>query len=256
MDDTAELDRVLQTGQAPVLVPSLRSPGSSSTSSESHPASPRPKLSDALLRVGFSPKRPRGVQSPKPLSDTSLPPANRPRPHRRASGPEIAKHKPVPIEHLSPAQQSISYVAVDPEVKIQPPTPGSSLNQSKFTRAARGVAQEIEAEQVRWKNALESTKPAQSTIRDGRAVKTQKARHPTDTAIHALDMNVDARMTLPARNIHKKVHLPDVTGLTSAVGTPLRVVSQFYRYDPQDDEGEGRFHLIVTYTLRVDYFPF
>ena len=96
VDDTAELDRVLQTGQTPVSVPPLRSPGSSSTSSDSHPASPRPKLSDTLLRVGFSPKRPRNAQSPRSPSNVSLPSPNKSS-LRRGSTTEKMKERSVTI---------------------------------------------------------------------------------------------------------------------------------------------------------------
>ena len=51
----------------------------------------------------------------------------------------------------------------------------------------------------------------------------------------------------------KKVHLPDVTGLTSAVGTPLRAISQFYRYDPESDgDGEGQPGLIAHFLALID----
>lgn len=234
MDDSVDLERVLRTGQAPLSVPSLRSPGSSSTSSESHPASPRPKLSDALLHVGFSPKRPRKAQSPKPFTNAASHAVNS-RPGRRVSTSHEPK-QPVPGDYFSPAQQSISYAAVDPEVKVQPPTPASCLNQSKFTRAARGVVREIEAEQGRRKEDM--SRPVQSTIRQSDGDKTQTRQYVIDNI--AQHTSEGARPQPHQNGRQKKAHLPDVTGLTSAVGTPLRAISQFYRYVPESDgDGEG-----------------
>ena len=68
VDDYVQLDRVMETGRAPLhtLPAQLRSPLASpmaSSSSISSAKPPRSKLSDALHQVAFSPKRPRSAQS-------------------------------------------------------------------------------------------------------------------------------------------------------------------------------------------------
>jgi hypothetical protein len=133
VDSTAELDKLLESGHAPP--PSLHSqyqrvasPTSSSSScciiieqghgAQPHP-SPRPKLTDHLRHVSFSPKRPRNAQS------NNLP------------TPRSAR-KPIafPSYVSSPAQ---------PEVRLHPATP--STTGSKFTRMARGINKELESTQ-------------------------------------------------------------------------------------------------------------
>lgn len=279
VDSTAELDRVLQSGHAPPphMQPQnrsvrLRSPhpssssASSSTSdsdhhSEGHRQDPqsRPKLSDALRRVSFSPKRPR---SPRPNSShntttqthpvsplvrmSSLPPSNTndatPRPNPRVAS--TRRTNIFPSYNSSTAQ---------PEVRLQPPTP--STTGSKFTRMARGLVRELETEQnQRHAQDAEASRPASNDYDRSRV----QERNPFDDAgRHHPDVSIapsPARRPTPrktsmkagSQSLHQvtpkgKVHLPDVTGLTSAVESPAKMGMEYYVYRAEEAtrESEG-----------------
>lgn len=143
VDSTAELDRILESGHAPP--PSLRSrsvrvasptPSASSPGTDQghgqvppHP-SPRPKLTDHLRHVSFSPKRPRSAQSNHPNPTPPFP--------RKRWEDDLSMNMPTP----RPARRSNAFSAytaspVQPEVRLHPATP-SSVG-SKFSKMARGI---------------------------------------------------------------------------------------------------------------------
>lgn len=136
-DDTEQLDRVLNTGRhAPHI---LRSPLASSSSSSSS-SSPRPKLSDALHNVAFSPKRPRSVQ-----------------PFVSPRAPRNPSRRPV-----SPSPGKVNFDVPTPRPRAKASSQfslsvPSSDNNSKFTKLARGIAREIESEQKRVARMEEET---------------------------------------------------------------------------------------------------
>ncbi|KAH9891935.1 hypothetical protein C8Q73DRAFT_763436 [Cubamyces lactineus] len=269
VDDTAELDRVLQSGHAPpATIRSARSSTSSSSSSDTtEPRSPqpqyesRPRLSDALSHIAFSPKRPRSAQAlPSPrIASLSMPPRS-PTPDRsslsrhvpRSSSPNALpastpKFQRRMNQSLSYAQPSFSQSPLQPEVNVQPATPSLKERDqsSKFTNLARGLAREIEEEAdavLRDKGRQEATPKAyhHSTI----ASKPKGQRSPLRGAV-----NTKADRTLhPSTPFKSRVHLPDVTGLTSAIASPAKVDVEFYGYDPKETtEHEAR--LIATLTV-------
>ncbi|PSS06838.1 hypothetical protein PHLCEN_2v3557 [Hermanssonia centrifuga] len=219
VDDSADLD--LTNRQ----VAALRSSSSSSSSSRPNtPLSPRPKLSDALHSVSFSPKRPRNVQ---PIA--SKPP--RPRVPRKPSV-TVVQDDDAPRAHNSSYQQSLSYAApMEPEVNVHPPTPPTAENTSRFTRMARGLTRELEAEQTRF-HPPDVAPTAQSTIR-----KPAKPRQLREQKSHVVKT--------PFRD---RVHLPDVTGLTSAIASPGRIDWQYLGYDAKDD---GEIDARLVHTLSI-----
>ncbi|KAH9923578.1 hypothetical protein B0H21DRAFT_797396, partial [Amylocystis lapponica] len=267
VDDTAELDRVLQSGHAAGFT--LRSPVSSgqSSSSGSEPASPnltssRPKLSDALNRAAFSPKRPRSALSHRSPSSHPLPSlynGNAPQLHPRSSSPFVREQYDVSTpksRQTGRLNQSLSYVqqqslppaTVDPEVHVHPATP-SIANSSKFTKMARGLARELEMEQSRWGDQradVVSSRPlpAQSTVHGVRGMKHIKERNPFRNIGNQVPTPFDPVPTpgKDSRTPHKgRVHLPDVTGLTSAVESPAKAGLEYYGYDVRfDRETEAR----------------
>ncbi|RPD54654.1 hypothetical protein L226DRAFT_90071 [Lentinus tigrinus ALCF2SS1-7] len=270
VDDTAELDRVLQSGHAPPgTIRSARSSSPSSGSDTNGPLSPppqqdsRPRLADALSHMTFSPKRPRsaqGLPSPRlanislrtstpdrtalarhlPPSSSSNLPASTPRPQRRIN------------QSLSYAQNSVSQ-HVEPEVNILPATPSlkQSLRErdesSKFTNMARGLAQEIEAEadammKRNTRPATDATPKAyhHSTVHS----KPRRQRSP----LREMMNEKPPKTPYAATPFKKSVQLPDVTGLTSAIASPSKVEVEFYGYDPKDTtEAEAR--LIATLSV-------
>ncbi|KAH9841344.1 uncharacterized protein C8Q71DRAFT_853748 [Rhodofomes roseus] len=266
VEDTEELDRVLQSGHATLPVPSLQS-STTSSASASDPDSPRPqspsvrpKLSDALDAITFSPKRPRSAQSqlPRvsgrsssfsamrlqeaarqpspPIADRDLPPSSRAR--RPTQSPRYEQHH----------QQSLSYAQPDPEVKVHPATP-SSVNSSKFTKLARGLAQEIEAEQGQRNSARQGRGPngapiAQSTVRGPRVALIAKERNPFKDVANQVPASA-LKFAKPKTPFKNRVHLPDVTGLTSAVLSPARARLDYQRYDRKED-GEVEARLFAT----------
>ncbi|OBZ71751.1 hypothetical protein A0H81_08633 [Grifola frondosa] len=248
VNDTAELDRVLESGHRGL--PASRYPHSStpSASSDSEPPSPhsdsrspRPKLSDALHHVAFSPKRPRTLQSQarQPMVRPSSAPAE------QDTG---ARPPPRTNQSLSYVQQTSITLPANPK----PPTP-LTANNSRFTKLARGLTKEIEEEQTRAINHPSSRyKPVvgQGTIRESRAGKQNMERNPFRDIVNHVNVTVNPVPTPPksARSrtpFKSRVHLPDVTGLTSAVGSPLRAGLEYYGYDAKE-AGEHEAHLHAT----------
>lgn len=253
VDDTAELDRVLESGRAMTaasLAARLRSTAESSSGSDSD-TSNRPKLSDALQRVStFSPKRPRSApinqhQGAGPSTTT----------YRRShSSPTQAVNFDTSQENNipTPRPRSKRAVARQPEVHIQPPTP-SSIG-SQFTKMARGLAKSIEEEQRNiWSEAIKGGSPqAQSTVHERRG-KSRAGPQPAKERSPFSDIaNAPGSGTGPAAvSAHDrkgapraaKVHLPDVTGLTSAVASPAKNGLSYYEYEAGDEPqaAEGMF---------------
>ncbi|KAL1950096.1 hypothetical protein VTO73DRAFT_5218 [Trametes versicolor] len=269
VDDTAELDRVLQSGHArQANIRAARSTSSSSSSDTTEPLSPkpqyesRPRLSDALSHVGFSPKRPRSAQGlPSPRMASLTMPNRSPTPDRsslsrhlpRAASPNALQASTPRIQRrmnqsLSYAQPSFSQSPLEPEVNVQPATP--SLRErdqsSKFTNLARGLAREIEEEAdavLRGSPQHEATPRAyhHSTYasrpkRQARSPFQEKASERPERSGHF------------ATPFKQRVHLPDVTGLTSAIASPSKIDVEFYGYDPKETtEHEAR--LIATLSV-------
>ena len=241
MDSTAELDRILESGH---VLPQAASRSMSvhptpPTSSASDSDSPRqanqasrPKLTDHLRHVSFSPKRPRTAQSGS--SNAGSPP---PGPSRNLDERNISAHMPTP----RPARRNIfpSYGSspAQPEVRLQPATPSSTG--SKFTRMARGINKELEATQEQLKankNAAQPPRPASAPVE----------RNPFHDVGNQSTTAPEPRTTRLRRNglrdsSNGKVQLPDVTGLTSAVESPAKPGVGYYPYKgddrPRDSEG-------------------
>jgi hypothetical protein len=180
VDSTAELDQILSAQHARTATRRLRSPHSeqSTSSSSSEPDTPdptsKPKFSDALSHLAFSPKRPRSPAlrprsaspaqihgSARRLTSTSGLPGseNQPQPHPvtgRSSSLRVVQvqareGEPTP----RPRKVQMQAQNVDPNSNnvLRAPTP--STGNSNFTRLAKGLAREIEAEQSRWHAPME-----------------------------------------------------------------------------------------------------
>ncbi|KAF9220472.1 hypothetical protein BS17DRAFT_787047 [Gyrodon lividus] len=181
----------------------LRSPkatdGGSDVEAERSQDISRPKLSETLQRVGFSPRRPRSVQSrvsqqiahgtPEAshrYTDASL--------TRRSITPKARKVSTVSFDTTAtPIRRHVSQPAVaQPQVKIQPPTPSASG--SRFTKMARGLARDVRYAQDQWQA-------------EDAADTTGELNHVSHTS---------------RRSSRSRVHLPDVTGLTNAVISPAK----------------------------------
>lgn len=159
----------------------------------------------------------------------------------QASTPRIQRRM---NQSLSYAQPSFSQSPLEPEVNVQPATP--SLRErdqsSKFTNLARGLAREIEEEAdavLRGSPQHEATPRAyhHSTYasrpkRQARSPFQEKASERPERSGH---------LATPFR---QRVHLPDVTGLTSAIASPSKIDVEFYGYDPKEtSEHEGTCYI-------------
>ncbi|KAI0086584.1 hypothetical protein BDY19DRAFT_960654 [Irpex rosettiformis] len=269
VDDSIEIERVLSTSRPYAPVPGLHSSGSSTSSSRpATPLSPRPKLSDTLHHVAFSPKRPRNGLSHAAMrtaisQSKSRAAPNRPAPPapRRSSGITKASVVAVVDEDEVPTpkslsknnsysrvyQQSLSYVVpAEPEVNVFPPTPTNSDQQppSKFTRMARGLAKEIQLERNRLPAEEERPPFAQSTLREKKNhARTDSNKIPLRSVLAELqDPPAQARM-VPSKvrtPMKTKVYLPDITGLTNVVASPAKFDQDYLGYDLKDDELDVR----------------
>ncbi len=255
VDDSAEIERVLSTSRPAAPIPEFRSSSSTSSSSRpSTPMSPRPKLSDTLHHIAFSPKRPRNGQTQAVTRAAASQPRSKAtqqasRPPRRSSGVTRASVVAVVDEDEDDVatprsrgrgnnsysriyQQSLSYVApVEPEVNVFPPTPTESDRiPSKFTKMARGLAKEIHAERNR--PSAEEDRPAfaHSTVREKNRTRTDSNKVPLRSVL--TDLQEQPVQALPVRTsrtpMRAKVYLPDVTGLTNIVASPAKKLGQDY----------------------------
>lgn len=148
---------------------------------------------------------------------------------------------PTKVRHTTKRNIFPSYTSTQPEVRLLPPTP--STVGSKFTKMARGLAREleVEAEQSRWHSRAERSRTA------------APERNPFSDIVNYPSGSADAiRQPTPRRGAMKsqsgltpngKVHLPDVTGLTSAVESPAKTGLQYYPCNTGDRprESEGTF---------------
>jgi hypothetical protein len=255
VDSTAELDRILESGRAPP--PSLQSrsvrvtsptPSASSSANEElhgvqpHP-SPRPKLTDHLRHVSFSPKRPRSAQSSS---------SNQGSPFPRASSKKWEDNTSINVPTPRPARRPNAFPSytsspAQPEVRLHPATP--STNGSKFSRMARGINRELEA-------AQQQLAPEQHSV-------AMVDRNPFHDVANQSEPATSFRQPTPRKSSMRdasrgKVHLPDVTGLTNAVDSPAKPGAEYYSYKianrPRDSEGKGvKLYLIDGLGL-IDIF--
>ena len=215
---------------------------SSSSSDSEHAKSPtitHPKLSDSLRKsVTFSPKRPRSAQSNPsevrhriPISSPLSSSRHKLKDNERGAGhsaPQAANMPtPKPKKRASifpsrPASPGPSSTG-GPQVRLHPPTPSSAGSQ--FSKMARGLVKEIQQEEHQARKSSGSTGKYQAQTPRG------------------------------------KVHLPDVTGLTSAVESPAKTGMEYdyypYRADdsPREIEGQNQFlHSSVTFK-RIAFSP-
>ncbi|KAI0078207.1 hypothetical protein K474DRAFT_1697183 [Panus rudis PR-1116 ss-1] len=248
VDDTEELDRILQprTDIRAALSRSPQSSISSGTTSDASPvSSPRPKLSDALQHAVFSPKRPRSAQSTRST-----------RTHRSETRPESPLARP----HSSGAvrnksQQSLSYAAIpsprkrntdEPVVNVRPPTPEQVSEHSTFPRLAKGITKEIEAARKtqRGAHARDGQPYAHSTVR-------QRGHAPAEHTAKDISVNLGStpkpsKYTPNKHQFKSKLHLPDITGLTSVVESPARLS---LRYLGLDGIADGEHDARIAATL-------
>ena len=238
VDDSADLyPPPSKNGQQRRPASGLDSSSTSSSSSRPEtPLSPRPTLTDALSQVAFSPKRPRTNQPLPPIKQSSVPAVST-RQTSRSQRVTVVNDDNTPVSRTRSnpkaqlgifAQQSLSYAAQDPEVNVQPPTPDIG-DASHFTKTAKGVNREIEAEMNRQRRYADNA-PAQSTKR--RASGKPAVDFASQPKVHP---KVNTLRT-PFRD---KVHLPDVTGLTSAIASPARAGLEYLGYDAQEDAEIG-----------------
>jgi hypothetical protein len=134
---------------------------------------------------------------------------------------------------------------------VKPTTPSTAG--SKFTKMARGLARDIEDEQkIMWAAAVrngggEANSLAQSTVhaRKGKSRGGGGERNPFHDIGNTLNLNVRDRTGTP---MGLKVHLPDVTGLTSAVASPAKNGQDYYKYGGREGprEAEGMCQSFIS----------
>ncbi|KAF8634161.1 hypothetical protein AX15_001029 [Amanita polypyramis BW_CC] len=257
VDNTAELDRVLQSGYQPP--PSLRSrdkstsqhsrsvrlrspPHSSATSSDSENNDvnlddSRPKLTDALRRVSFSPKRPRSpnaTPSHLPRGNISVhrrqPSSPLARVTTNADSPSLTQDVPTPRPIRRAASSSsaqpthpiepLTRAASQPQVRLHPATPSSS----SLAKSIRGKLNETKREgtgKVRHRiheDGHDREEESFARLPSAPPVSRHVPNHRQATPLRKSSLKMSAGTPR-----FGKVHLPDVTGLTSAVESPAKM---------------------------------
>ncbi|KAG9315545.1 hypothetical protein JVU11DRAFT_3166 [Chiua virens] len=171
----------------------------------------RPKLSETLQRVGFSPRRPRSGPSRIPQGSHGTPESSQ---HARRNLAPRARKATVSFDTTAtPLRRHVSQPApARPHVTVQPPTPSTSG--SRFTKMARGLVRDVRQAQV------EHVVPAPAA------------------GYHSVGKEG------PTRNTGRRggrLHLPDVTGLTNAIVSPAKPNLERYSVrSPSSKEVEGR----------------
>ncbi|KAH8104479.1 hypothetical protein BXZ70DRAFT_1075478 [Cristinia sonorae] len=247
VDDSTELDQFFPQSRRELS--GLQSPppsdGAPSPTTRDIVHSPRPKLSDALHRVTFSPKRPRSAQNT---------PSHRSARQTKRNEPSFTAQSTA----RDRTHQSLSYGAIrhsipdEPAVNVHPPTPSQADGSSKFTRLAKGITAELQAESQARRIANEklSTIP-QSTMRKRPPVSAKPIQSPfKDGTAHMRNDGDRSHSKFPgSKSFSKsKVHLPDVTGLTSAIQSPSKLGMGYLVYEGQE-EGERAAALMATLTV-------
>ncbi|KAF8158574.1 hypothetical protein B0H34DRAFT_464811 [Crassisporium funariophilum] len=255
VDSTAELDRILESGHAPppsarsrsVRVTSPASSASSSVSDEEGGQEPvqsssRPKLTDHLRHVSFSPKRPRSAQSSHSNPASPLARASRNLDDNNASM-NMPTPRPMRRSNIFPSYASSP---AQPEVRLQPATPSTAG--SKFSRMARGINKELEATQNHLTAAQQRAADASAAATMARPASAPVERNPFhDIAYQFPDPPSSFRPTPRKGSMRdtssRKVQLPDVTGLTNAVESPAKYGAEYYPYraDNRPRDSEARF---------------
>ncbi|KAG8878574.1 hypothetical protein FRB98_006087 [Tulasnella sp. 332] len=237
VDDTAEIDRAVESGHlqlnnVPVLPQSryqrnhpqdedaLSHPESDISSfRRSDPPTPpaRPKLSDAFERVADDPRD--GPFSPKKQAFTSSPVQS---PRQRLAA--AATTKRTQRQHASPPVHSQPSVQAQEQVSDRSKSEGSS----KFTKLARGLKPEIDKgrrDEMAWAQSrqrnpfIDEAEPPQGEQQAGFSTRSR-------------------RFLQPRAGPSSKVHLPDVTGVTSAVDTPVKT-RMSYRVAPSPEKSQS-----------------
>ncbi|KIJ60268.1 hypothetical protein HYDPIDRAFT_117349 [Hydnomerulius pinastri MD-312] len=184
----------------------------------------RPKLSETLQRVGFSPRRPRSVQSrmSHQLShgtpeashrqvDVSI--------SRRSITPKARRPSAVSFDTTAtPIRRHVSQPAVvHPHVNVQPPTPSTSG--SRFTKMARGLARDVRQAHDQWQvdDTAEDPVPPAST-----SAHRSMAKDVTNRTVADMTGEINHASRASRKSSRGRVHLPDVTGLTNAVVSPAK----------------------------------
>ncbi|KAG2115461.1 hypothetical protein DEU56DRAFT_841127 [Suillus clintonianus] len=266
LDASGDCD-LSQVSQPAALAARLRSPHLEPESAESEADRSqnisRRKLSDNLQRVGFSPRRPRNLQSRTMAQQSPS------RSHSYVHGAHDSQHipsysrkattsKPRKASHsvsfdvdATPVRRHVS----QPQVNVQPPTPSASS--SKFTRMARGLAKDVHEAQAE-EAALFQNQSQTTTIPRAAPVGSRRVsmkHHDTlkqplhDVADHsAVDVNVE--ISQPNRSFRKasrgRVNLPDLTGLTSAVVSPAKANLERYGIKTAGSSKEVESRLIAS----------
>lgn len=201
----------------------------------------RRKLSDTLQRVGFSPRRPRNLQS-----RTTMQPSPSRYPYE-AQDPQhnLSYSRKTTTPKARKASHSVSFdvdatpvrrYVSQPQVNVQPPTPSASS--SKFTRMARGITKDVhdaqaeDAELFRNQSHINTTLRAAPSTSRRVSSRHHELKQPVQDGVDhgAIDANADMSQT--SRSFRKasrgRINLPDLTGLTSAVVSPAKANLERY----------------------------
>jgi hypothetical protein len=164
--------------------------------------------------------------------------------------------RPARRSNIFPSYAS-STANTQPEVRLHSATPSS--NRSKFTRMARGINKELEATQHQLNTPSNATNSRQIiTERFSSAPVERNPFH--DTPGQTARPSVFARNPTPRRSAMRdttksQIHLPDVTGLTNAVESPMKHGAKYYPYNaderPRETEGQPLFFLKQTIYLHI-----
>lgn len=177
----------------------------------------RPKLADALGRVADDPRD--SPFSPRKQALASSP-AQSPRQRLAA----VATTKRPQRQHASPPVHRQPPVQAQEQLSDRSKSEGSS----KFTKLARGLKPEIEKgrrDELAWAQSRQRN----PFLDEAEPLQEERQAEPTPRS---------KRFQQPRAGPSSKVHLPDVTGLTSAVDTPVKI-RMSYKAAPSPEKSQS-----------------
>jgi len=209
-----------------------------------------PRLAHAL-GASFSPKRPRSM----PQNVITAMPMSTSTPMYRQHGQQ----------QRVPSGSSVSRTASTPTALDEAEDAPHSAATSKFERMARGVASDLQRAK---QDLLRPTAPTTTTTRrppftdiaNGTPAKPaararthgrsagRRIHLPDVTGITAavespMPAKLAARAHTHGRSAGRRIHLPDVTGITAAVESPMRGGQAYYDADEEESVFHGDDHL-------------
>ncbi|KAJ8518105.1 hypothetical protein ONZ45_g4789 [Pleurotus djamor] len=242
VDNTAELDRFLQSGHAPTPSRSVRirspRPPPSEASSDAESVGNKSRLSEALSKVSLSPRRPRNTKGP--ISRTQSTDSN----YKHSPMREQERSR-VSSRHFPPSMKSMQQSPA--RMPSASRRPDQSMDDGMTPKAKRtGIFPSMHQQDLLAGGYQQTPKVSgRKASQAGRA--GVSARTPSINIVNASPARPSPRKSRESLNTSRGgIHLPDVTGITNAVESPARPQMSYYKYNAEGKPREVDVYFITA----------